>query len=540
MKAYLMYPDRDFDGTQLLARRERELRYRNANHAGLDLHQLLPWNATALVQDLGLEQLFQAMGAGETFLYESAMVGLLRSIGDPEVIRYRQRVLADCLKHEGIIRDIYNIAVDAIEQERKNYWSHFARYPSGVVRRSVEVLQMFVSKLKELRRIADEHSQEFSSDGFERFFAMLRDELSDQYFKTVEHRLRQLKFRGGVLISADLGKGGKGKSYAPRTPPLEKSWLARVFVKDPPGYTFQLHPRDEGGARALSALNDQGLNLIGDALARSVDHILSFFQMLRTELAFYIGCLNLHARLREIEVGICTPVPIPAGRRKMAFAGLIDVSLALSAGKNVVGNDVNADDKSLIIITGANTGGKSTFLRSIGLASLMMQAGMFVTANSFSSELCDGLLTHYRREEDTTMESGKWDEELSRMSKIVDHLKPNALMLFNESFASTNEREGSEIAGQIVRALLERGVKILFVTHLYHFATAFFEQNSQEAKFMRAERRADGVRTFKLVEAPPLQTSYGHDLYDSIFVNPRSSRQAASPEAATSTAGRPP
>ena len=59
-----------------------------------------------------------------------------------------------------------------------------------------------------------------------------------------------------------------------------------------------------------------------------------------------------------------------------------------------------ADDKGLFMITGANTGGKSTFLRSVGLAHLMMQAGMFVPAESFSSEVCDGVFTHYKREED--------------------------------------------------------------------------------------------------------------------------------------------
>ena len=53
------------------------------------------------------------------------------------------------------------------------------------------------------------------------------------------------------------------------------------------------------------------------------------------------------------------------------------------------------------------------------------------------------------------MKSGKFDEELSRMNAIVDNLTPRALILFDESFAATNEREGSEIARQIVSALLE-------------------------------------------------------------------------------------
>ena len=52
--------------------------------------------------------------------------------------------------------------------------------------------------------------------------------------------------------------------------------------------------------------------------------------------------------------------------------------IALSSGRSVVGNELKADGKDLIIVTGANTGGKSTFLRSLGLAHVMMQAGMFV------------------------------------------------------------------------------------------------------------------------------------------------------------------
>jgi DNA mismatch repair ATPase MutS len=315
-----------------------------------------------------------------------------------------------------------------------------------------------------------------------------------------------------------LGKHNKGKSYVLRKPREDRrSWITRRLAEKPPSYTFQLAPRDEAGTQALSALNDRGVNLVANALAQSTDHILSFFQMLRTEVAFYIGCLNLHAHLRRMGEPTCLPVAARAGERKLSFFGLYDVSLALSMGQRVVGNDLSANHRDLVIITGANTGGKSTFLRSVGLAHLMMQAGMFVPAESFSSEVCDGIFTHYKREEDVTMESGKWDEELSRMSEIVDRLKSNSILLFNESFASTNEREGSEIARQIVKALLEKHVKVFFVTHLYHFAHSVFDQKLDGATFLRAERRPDGTRPFKLIEGEPLQTSYGEDLYNRIF-----------------------
>jgi len=147
----------------------------------------------------------------------------------------------------------------------------------------------------------------------------------------------------------------------------------------------------------------------------------------------------------------------------------------------------------------------------------MMQCGMFVPAELFCASPCDGLFTHYKREEDVSMASGKFDEELSRMSEIVEHITPNAMLLFNESFAATNEREGSEIASQIVSALLERRIKVFFVTHLYEFAHRFSAKRTGNAIFLRAERRADGTRTFKVVEGEPLETSFGEDLYASIF-----------------------
>jgi DNA mismatch repair ATPase MutS len=326
------------------------------------------------------------------------------------------------------------------------------------------------------------------------------------------------------LISAELGRGNKGSNYVLRRLNRdERNWVFRLLQR-PAGYTYQLHPRDETGAQALSELRNQGVNLVANALAQSTDHILSFFQMFRTELAFYVSCLNLQRHLSYLQEPTCFAAPMPCGERKLSFLGLYDACLALSMNRKVVGNDVNADSKDLLVITGANTGGKSTFMRSLGLAQLMMQAGMFVAAERFSAEIRVGVFTHYKREEDVTMESGKLDEELSRMSTIVDQLAPGSMILFNESFAATNEREGSEIAMQITRALLDRGVKVSLVTHLREFARALFDRKMVNALFLRAERLPDGTRTFRMIEGEPLQTSYGKDLYDGVF-GPEQSRR---------------
>ena len=130
MKAFLMYKDHDFD-----------------------LQRKLPLNEQALTQDLELNTLFNAMALGDKFLFEVAKKAVFSGLDDDlDTILYRQNILRDCLKNSSIIRDIYDIAVGAIESEKKTYLSFF-KYPAAILHRSIEVLQMFVSMLKKLKNI---------------------------------------------------------------------------------------------------------------------------------------------------------------------------------------------------------------------------------------------------------------------------------------------------------------------------------------------------------------------------------------------------
>ncbi len=495
MKAYLMFRNQDFNP-----------------------QAPLPANTPDLVHDLELNTLFNAMALGDKFLLDVSKAAILLSLTDKETVLYRQEVLKECLIHPSVIREIYQIPLEAIERKRHSWLGILTRSPSGVLSSAVEMMSMFVILLRKLKKIADDNAAVFHSEGFTRFFSMIQKELSDEYFESVEYHLKQLKFKDGVLISAELGKGNEGTNYALRLPNgKNKNWFKEVFSKRSPVYSFTISERDDAGAQALGDLKNIGVNSAANALAQATEHIENFLNMLRNELAFYVGCINLKEQLEQIGNPITFPIPFNMNERRHAFQGLYDVSLALTMKQAIIGNDINADSKNLAIITGANQGGKSTFLRSVGLAQLMMQAGMFVPAKDFSANLCQGIFTHYKRKEDASMKSGKFDEELSRMSVIVDQIKPNALMLFNESFAATNEREGSEIARQITSALLERDIKVFFVTHMYEFGRIFFEKHMQDAIFLRAERKTGGKRTFKLSMGEPLPTSYGEDIFMNIF-----------------------
>jgi hypothetical protein len=496
MKALLMHRDSDFD-----------------------LQRRLPWNEPVLTQDLELGTLLYAMAGDDKFLYDVARVALLSGLqNDVDTILRRQEIVKDCLKNPAVVRELFDLTGEAIEATRRQWWDLSSHYPDSVLYSSMELLGSLSVILRKLRGIAEETGDRFESAAFTALFAMLRMELGDEYLASIQNYLTELRFRAGVLLSAELGESNEGVNYELRQPPVrEPNWLRRMLAKEPPGYTFQIDPRDEAGAQIVAGMRHRGISRVTVTLARSADHVLNFFKLLRTELAFYIGCLNLHAKLAAKGEPMCFPTPDSGVERKLRFRGLYDVCLSLHMEPTLVGNDANADGKNLAIITGANQGGKSSFLRSVGLAQMMMQCGMFVGAAAFETELCPALFTHYKRREDATMKSGKLDEELARMSEIVDHIVPNSILLFNESFAATNEREGSEIATQIVLALQEKRIKVFFVTHLHEFAHSFFDRKIGDAIFLRAERMADGTRTFKLVEGVPLETSYGEDLYRQIF-----------------------
>lgn len=499
MKVFLMHPGKDFDST--------------------------PPSETEPIQfaqDIELDVLLKTAAAGDRYIYDvmaAACAGAWAN--DIDTILYRQEVLGECLTNPTIVRQFYTIAVEPFARDRSWDFSLYGRDASSMVASSVRSLQSSLQVLRRLRDTCSANAGNFASPGFRQFFATLDRELDDSYLEAAASDLDNLTFRKGVLLSAQVGDGGKGVGTVLRKPqPHDLSWLKALLTPGTPSHTLQLHPRDEAGARAFGELQSRGLRLISDALYQSAEHVLGFFKALRAELAFYVGCLNLRDELARIGEPIRFPEVAEAPRRFFC-RNLRDVSLALTVGRRIVGNDVDANGKPLVIITGANRGGKSTFLRSVGLAQMMLQCGMFVTADAYVSSLRTGLFSHYKREEDRSMRSGKFDEELVRMSGIADRVRRGAMVLFNESFAATHEQEGSEIARQIVSALLENEVSVFFVSHMYEFARSFLD--SDQALFLRADRAENGDRSFRVREAKPLPQSFGADLYRRIF---ESSREA--------------
>jgi hypothetical protein len=166
----------------------------------------------------------------------------------------------------------------------------------------------------------------------------------------------------------------------------------------------------------------------------------------------------------------------------------------------VVTNDLKADGALLLFVTGANRGGKTTFLRALGVSQLLFQAGLFVPAEGYRAEPRRGLFTHFVQPEDEGREMGKFAEELARMDALVEAMEPGAFLLLNETFASTNEREATLVAEGLLRALAEAGLAPGPVVDGdfteaggYRAAQALFRAGGFSAVFAANDRMALGV-----------------------------------------------
>ena len=537
MNAYLLYPQRDWTNAG---------RYKDDR---------------TIIQDLGLKTLFSAaakeieMEGGkiikiqeaDPFIEETMKKVMMVPLETEEEIRYRQEIIRDCYAEEEFIRGLYERSEQILKEWDKLGRKVSGRIGAGSVRSlvtDVHVLQLFVDSLRQLKEWFSKYKGKLRSRGFLALEERLHAEVSDEQQANLEQILRDVAFfanqqeheeyefrrmvnKPRIVLGCRIGDGLKPgffqlesvttqvKKYRSSNSVLER---ARDYINTLTTPSFSVR-RGEALAEQVDQLEYQFVRYIISCCEPLFDSLNSFFDQLHFQTAFYRGAVNLRAYMERFRIQVC--FPRVCGHRDLQFAGLKEFVMAIEQKVEPVGNACDILDRNLLIITGANQGGKSTFLRSIGIAQIMMQCGLPVPAESYESGIFPSFFTHFTRREDSEMNSGRLNEELKRMSQIVDQLEGDSLILLNESFASTTEKEGSAIAYDIIRALTESGVKILTVTHLLSFAQRIYEESGSnpdsKVEFLSAQRMEDGRRTFKMIPHAPELTSFGLDLYDEII-----------------------
>jgi DNA mismatch repair ATPase MutS len=204
----------------------------------------------------------------------------------------------------------------------------------------------------------------------------------------------------------------------------------------------------------------------------------------------------------------------------------LNLALHLSANQSdlsreMVTNEVNFDDSGRIfILTGPNRGGKTTYTQAVGIAQILMQAGMYVPAAQARMSPVDGIFTHFAAEEKPDEEAGRLGEESKRLSEIFAQATRHSLILMNESLASTSAGESLYLARDIVRVMRMLGARVIFATHLHELAADADAINAEtpgdsEVVSLVSMVSVDGNgarRTYKIVPSPPMGMSYAREI----------------------------
>ena len=466
----------------------------------------------ALIDDLELELIIKEASDKSKIIRNVFENVLLSPLVDKDLILYRQEILKDAINNKVQIMKLYDLINVAIYNIKDKFrFGIIDNSPSSVVRTSVDMMKYAFEQIEFAREYLV-YFNDVKSLGLKNFIDDMNSTFDPKTIAKARTVLNGMDFENGYMMSAELDSTMTENNYIFHRSTFidkdsKKRWKKAEVIEFP--------TMTESLVNDTNKKLDLAFKSAAPIMGRVMNDIMDYLDCLRNELAFYVGAINLYNSFNKNGMDLC--YPSISDNNDFIYDNLYDVALSFKNKKMAVGNNHNILNKKIMVITGANQGGKTTYLRSFGQAKLMLQAGLFVGAKSLTLGLSNSIYTHFDREEDTNMESGKLDDELKRLSLIIDDIKPGSTILLNESFQSTNEREGSTIGFEIIRALLDSNINIILVTHMYELAIDIKNDYNDKAIFMRAERNEDGSRTFKLSENETLRTSFAMDLYNKIF-----------------------
>lgn len=266
-------------------------------------------------------------------------------------------------------------------------------------------------------------------------------------------------------------------------------------------------------------LLSQTVRHLRDVLGRYTTLTITDITDLMPEFTYYIRWVEFIEKEQAKGFSFCKSEP-EKGDISMDAKGVYNIKLLESTelkSSDIVTNCLDfSREHCLYILTGANRGGKTTITQAVGQLFFMAQGGIYVPGSSFKFTPVDAIYTHFPADEDKTLDLGRLGEECKRFKEIYEQATEKSLILLNETFSTTSFEEGYYIAKDCEKAILEKGLRTIYNTHMHKLAFEVDELNAASPKSKAASlivRTEDGGRrSYKVEIAPPEGMSYANDI----------------------------